>query len=80
MRRLGSALMKTPSAKSRFFPAGKAQGQHWAKLYWTYRKVNVGLATPPDAKRRLFADGVFMRADPNHGLAYRFGCGVVAGD
>ncbi len=30
---LGAALIKTPSAKSRIFSVGKAQGKHWAKLY-----------------------------------------------
>lgn len=52
----GSDLIKTPSAKkTEFFPVGKVKGKHQAKLYQTYRKVNVGLATTPGAKNGFVA-------------------------
>ncbi len=49
MRYRQGQLMKTPSAKSRFFPAGK---EPLEKLHQTCHKVHVGPATPPSAQRR----------------------------
>ena len=45
--------LKTAVRETLIFSVGKVQGTHRAKLYRTYRKVDVGLATPRDGKRRL---------------------------
>ena len=59
-QRPGAALIATPSAKGRFFPAGKGANSGRSCIEHT---VNADPATPPDAKTAL-QQGGFMGSAP----------------